>query len=53
VTVPVAAEGETVAVRVTLSPVVGDVVDAARSIVVEVRLEDETVSVTALDVLVA
>ena len=53
VTVPVAAEGETVAVRVTLAPTVGVVVDAVRAVVVAVLVAVLTVIVTALDVLVA
>jgi hypothetical protein len=52
--VPVAAVGETVAVSVTLSPVVGEVVEASSVVVVDVRLDDElTVMLIALDVLVA
>jgi hypothetical protein len=50
VTVPVAAEGATVAVSVTLAPAAGVVVDAVSVVVVVVVL---TVTETALDVLVA
>jgi hypothetical protein len=50
VTVPVAAEGATVAVSVTLAPTVGVVVDAASVVLVVVVL---TVTETALEVLVA
>ena len=53
VTVPVAAEGETVAVSVTLAPTVGVVVDAASAVVVAVLVPALTVIATALDVLVA
>jgi hypothetical protein len=53
VTVPVAAEGETVAVNVTLAPTVGVVVDAASVVVVAVLVAALTVTETALDVLVA
>ena len=49
---PVAAEGDTVAVRVTLVPVVTAVEDAASAVVVDVVLE-LTVMETALEVLVA
>jgi hypothetical protein len=52
VTVPVAAEGETVAVSVTLAPTVGVVVDTASAVVVAVR-DEVTVMLTALEVLVA
>jgi RecJ-like exonuclease len=52
VTVPVAVDGETVAVSVTLAPTVGVVVDATRAVVVAVLVE-VTVMLTALDVLVA
>jgi hypothetical protein len=53
-TVPVAAEGETVAVSVTDAPVSGVVVDNASAVAVEVGLEDAlTVIVTVLEVLVA
>jgi uncharacterized spore protein YtfJ len=47
----VAAEGETAAVRVTLVPVVVLVVEDESVVVVEVN--DETVILTALEVLVA
>jgi len=53
VTVPVAAEGETVAINVTLAPTAGVVVDAASTAVVAVLVAALTVTVTALDVLVA
>jgi hypothetical protein len=53
VTVPVAVEGETVAVSVTLAPTVGVVVDAASLVVVAVLVAVLTVTETALDVLVA
>jgi hypothetical protein len=54
VTVPVAAAGETVAVKVMLSPTVGAVGDAASVVVVDVRLVDAViVSASALDVLAA
>jgi hypothetical protein len=53
VTVPVAVEGETVAVNVTLAPTFGVVVDAASVVVVAVLVAVLTVTVTALDVLVA
>jgi hypothetical protein len=53
VTVPVAAEGETVAVRVTLAPATGVVVDAVSAVVVLVRLAELQVRTTALEVLVA
>ena len=52
-TVPVAAAGATVAVSVTLAPIVGVVVDAARAVVVAVFVAVLTVTETALDVLVA
>lgn len=52
VTVPVAVDGATVAVNVTLAPTAGVVVDAARTVVVAVLVE-VTVMLTALDVLVA
>jgi hypothetical protein len=52
VTVPVAAEGETVAVSVTLAPTFGVVVDAVSPVVVDV-LVGPTVMLTALEVLVA
>jgi hypothetical protein len=48
--VPVAAEGETVAVSVTLAPTFGVVVDADSVVVVAAAL---TVTETALEVLVA
>ena len=48
---PVAAEGETVAVSVTLVPAVVEVVEASRLVVVEVSAV-LTVMLTALDVLV-
>jgi hypothetical protein len=52
--VPAAADGETVAVNVTLSPVLGEVVEASSVVVVDIRLDEElTVMLTALDVLVA
>jgi hypothetical protein len=53
VTVPVAAEGETVAVSVTFAPTVGVVVDAVSVVVVAVLVAALTVTTTALDVLVA
>ena len=53
VTAPVAVEGETVAVSVTLAPTVGVVVDAASLVVVAVLVAVLTVTETALDVLVA
>jgi hypothetical protein len=53
VTVPVAAEGATVAVNVTLAPTVGVVVDAASAVVVGVLVGVLTTIETALDVLVA
>ena len=53
VTVPDAADGETVAVSVTLAPTVGVVVDAASVVVVAVLVPALTVNETALDVLVA
>ena len=53
-TVPVAAAGATVAVKVTLSLVVGVVVDAASVVVVLARLDDGLIeSVSASDVLAA
>jgi hypothetical protein len=52
VTVPVAVDGATVAVNVTLAPTAGVAVDAARTVVVAVLVE-VTVMLTALDVLVA
>jgi hypothetical protein len=53
VTVPVAVEGATVAVSVTLAPTAGVVVDTARAVVVAVLVAAFTVTVTALEVLVA
>jgi hypothetical protein len=53
VTVPVAADGATVAVSVTLAPTVGVVVDTASLVVVAVSVAVLTVTVTAPDVLVA
>jgi hypothetical protein len=55
VTVPVAAEGETVAVKVTLSPVVSvPVVEDVSAVAVDVRVADAlTVRETALEVLAA
>jgi hypothetical protein len=53
VTEPVASEGETVAVNVTLWPVVGVVVEGTKLVAVEVRLAALTVTVTALEELVA
>ena len=50
---PVAALGETVAVRVKLLPAVGVVVDTASAVVVAVVVAVPTVMETALDVLVA
>jgi hypothetical protein len=50
--VPVAAEGATVTVSVTLAPTVGVVVDAASAVVVAVLVEP-TAILTALEVLVA
>jgi hypothetical protein len=52
VTVPVAAAGATVAVRVMLAPTAGVVVDAASAVVVAVLVEP-TMMLTALEVLVA
>jgi hypothetical protein len=52
VTVPVAVDGETVAVKVTLAPTAGVVVETASAVVVVVLVE-VTVMLTALDVLVA
>jgi threonine synthase len=51
--VPVAAEGATVAVSVTLAPTAGVVVDTASAVVVAVLVEALTVTKTALEVLVA
>jgi len=53
VTVPVAVEGETVAVNVTLAPTAGVVVDTASAVVVAVLVPVLTVMETALEVLVA
>jgi hypothetical protein len=53
VTVPVAAEGETVAVSVTLAPTFGVVVDAASAVVVGVNAAPLTVTEIPLEVLVA
>jgi RecJ-like exonuclease len=53
VSVPVAVDGETVAVSVTLAPTVGVVVDAASVVVVAVLVAALTVTAKALDVLVA
>jgi hypothetical protein len=53
VTVPVAVDGATVAVNVTLAPTVGVVVDAASVVVVAVLVAVLTVIETALEVLVA
>jgi hypothetical protein len=50
--VPVAAEGETVAVSVTLAPTFGVVVDAVSAVVLGVVVE-LTVILNALEVLVA
>jgi hypothetical protein len=50
---PVAAEGETAAVRVTLAPVVVLVVEDESVVVVAVGELDVTVMLTALEVLVA
>ena len=52
VTVPVAVEGETVAVSVTLAPVATDVGEAVSEVVVAV-LVDVTVMLTAVEVLAA
>jgi hypothetical protein len=52
VTVPVAVEGETVAVSVTLVPVATEVAEEVSVVVVGVRFE-VTVIATVLDVLVA
>jgi hypothetical protein len=52
VTVPVAVEGATVAVSVTLLPTFVDAVDAVSAVVVAVLVEP-TLMLTALDVLVA
>jgi hypothetical protein len=51
VTVPVAAEGETEAVKVTLAPSTGVVVEGVSVVVVKVRLAALTVMLTAEDVL--
>lgn len=51
-TVPVAAVGETVAVSVTLLPIVAEVFDELSVVVVE-AVEELTVTETALDVLEA
>jgi hypothetical protein len=51
VTVPVAVDGATVAVSVTLAPTAGVVVDAASAVVVGVLVE-LTVIFTAFEVLV-
>jgi hypothetical protein len=51
--VPVAAEGETVAVRVTLAPIAGVVVDTASAVVVAVLVTALTVIERTLEVLVA
>lgn len=45
---PVAAEGDTVAVSVTASLVVGEVGEALSEVEVEVRLEEELVTVTLM-----
>ncbi|MDR3742181.1 MAG: hypothetical protein P4L40_24455 [Terracidiphilus sp.] len=50
---PVAAEGDTVAVNLVLWPAVEEVVDAESAVVVAVRLDELHVSVIALEVLVA
>ena len=52
VTVPVAVEGETVAVSVTVAPVATDVGDAVNAVVVAVSVE-VTVMLTAGEVLPA
>jgi hypothetical protein len=52
VTVPVAVEGETVAVSVTLVPVATEVAEEVSVVVVGVRLEVSVIS-TAFDMLVA
>ena len=54
-TVPVAVEGETVAVRFTLSPVISVpvVVEVSAVVVLVGLLEAVTVTVTAVDVLAA
>jgi hypothetical protein len=52
VTVPVAVDGETVAVSVTLAPITGVVFDTASAVVVAV-LVVPTVMLTTLEVLVA
>jgi hypothetical protein len=51
--VPVAADGETVAVKVTLLPVVVLLGDAERVVVVAVSDAEVTVTETALEVLAA
>jgi hypothetical protein len=51
--VPVAAEGETVAVSATLAPTVGVVVETASAVVVGVNAPAATVTEIALDLLVA
>jgi RecJ-like exonuclease len=53
VTVPVAVDGETVAVNVTLAPTVGVVVDEVSVVVVAVLVAALTVTESALEVLVA
>jgi hypothetical protein len=53
VTVPVAEEDATVAVRVTVSATVGVVVEAVRVVVVDVSEDELTVMLIALEVLVA
>ena len=53
VTVPVAADGETVAVKVTLAPTFGVVVEAVSVVVVGVLEVPLTVTETAVEVLVA
>jgi hypothetical protein len=49
VTVPVAAEGATVAVSVTLAPTVGVVVDAVSVVVVAVNAAPQVTPLTAKD----
>jgi hypothetical protein len=49
VTVPVAAEGATVAVNVTLAPIAGVVVDAVSAVVVAVNVLLQVVPLTAND----
>ena len=49
VTVPVAAEGATVAVSVTLAPTVGVVVDAVSVVVVAVNAAPQVTPLTAND----